>query len=98
MVPPHPFQFAPFPGSVMGGAADEQRPTVGSGAAVPNFRPARNSATARFSASVRSWAFRYMLPVVSDVRIDSGAKSARASRFGARFSGLGCAWHVAHVF
>ena len=50
-----------------------QRPCVGSGAAVPTARPARNAETARRSASVSAEPCRNMLPVVSAVRIVSGA-------------------------
>ncbi len=97
-VPPKPFQFAPLPGSAIGGAGDVQRPTFESGGAVPNARPARNSATALFSASLSSLAWRNMLPVVSAVTIASGENCPSVSRLGARESAAGFAWHVAQVF
>src|SRR5689334_22585905 len=39
-----------------------------------------------------------MLPTVSVVRIASGATVLNTSRVGARESGPGFAWHVAHAF
>jgi hypothetical protein len=38
-----------------------------------------------------------MLPVIIAVRIASGANRRNASRFGARESGAGCAWHEAQT-
>src|SRR5205809_6496228 len=53
-VPPQPFQFEPLVGSVIAGAAVVQRAASAIGVAEPTTRPARNSATAFFSASLRS--------------------------------------------
>jgi hypothetical protein len=53
-VPPHPFQFPPFAGSEIGGAAVVHRAEAAMGAGDPTARPARNSATAFFSVSLRS--------------------------------------------
>src|SRR5438046_10011187 len=53
-VPPQPFQLEPFVGSVIAGAAVVQRADSAIGAGDPNARPARNSAIAFFSASLRS--------------------------------------------
>src|SRR4051794_23345413 len=50
-VPPQPFQFDPFVGSDIGGAAVVQRADAAIGAGEPIGRPARNSATALLSAS-----------------------------------------------
>src|SRR3954471_23343415 len=53
-VPPQPFQLDPFVGSDIAGAAVVQRAESAIGAAEPRARPARNSATAFLSASLRS--------------------------------------------
>ena len=50
----HPFQPLPFEGSDIAGAAVVQRAASAIGAGDPTGRPARNSATAFFSASLRS--------------------------------------------
>src|ERR1043166_10284629 len=54
MVPPQPFQFEPFVGSDMAGGAVVQRADSAIGVGDPTARPARNSATVFFSASLRS--------------------------------------------
>src|SRR2546428_11130486 len=53
----------------------------------PSALPARYSETARFSAMLSAMAVTDMLPVVSDCRIASGARSFSASRDGVRPSG-----------
>jgi hypothetical protein len=97
-VPPQPFQPALIAAAVNAGGAAVQRPTLEGGAAAPIGRPARNPATARRSASVSSEPCRNMLPLVSAVRIASGAIAASVSRRGARESAAGCAWQLAHAF
>jgi hypothetical protein len=81
---PQPFQPFSRSDALNAGGAAAQRPTIGAGAAVPTGLPARKPATARRSASVNSDPCLNMLPVVSEVRIDSGAIVASTSRVGAR--------------
>jgi hypothetical protein len=90
-LPPHPFHPVRSDAAVSGRGAAVQRPTVDAGAAAPTGRPARNAATARRSMSESSEPWRNILPLVSVVRIASGANCARRSRCGARDSGIGLA-------
>src|SRR6185436_17079282 len=95
---PHPFQPVRRSAAVSAFGVAVQRPTVGSGAAVPTARPVRNADTARRSASVNADPCRNMLPVVSAVRIVSGASCASAARLGARESAAGFWWQFAQAF
>src|SRR5713226_7636696 len=54
IVPPQPFQLAPFVGSVIAGAAVVQRAASAIGVGDPTARPASSSATAFFSTSFRA--------------------------------------------
>src|SRR6185295_16784773 len=53
-VPPQPFQLEPLVGSDMAGTGVVQRADAAIGVGDPSARPARNSATDFFSASLRS--------------------------------------------
>lgn len=88
---PQPFHPDVRSAALIGGGVVVQRPTVDGGAGVPTGRPAMNADTARRSASLSAVPCRNMLPVVSAVRIVSGASWANVSRFGARESGAGWA-------
>src|SRR5688572_23436743 len=98
VVEPQPFQPSATAAAVRAAGFDVQRPTSDTFGAVPTGRPAMNPATARRSASVSAPPCWYILPLISDVRIASGAFCDRISRVGARDPAAGAVWQLAHDF
>ena len=93
---PQPFQAGPLAGSVIG-LLVVQRPTFGFiefAVGADSARPARNSATAAFSASDSAEPCMAIFPLTSALTIASGESCRSTSGVGA-LTVLPGAWHVA---